>query len=283
LCNRLTGAGPVVIDAMTKGENPPRRMLEAMTQICNQASRQNTRVWVDAEQQVFQNSIDAWTIDLMRKYNRNGRVLVYNTLQAYLKDTPKNIARHLSLAQKEGWGIGIKLVRGAYILIEERGLIHDTIEDTHVAYNNIVQDLLSKKFLGISESEDFPHLQLFLASHNAHSIERGYQTWKDRTQKGLATIELEIGQLQGMADEVSCGLVQMRQQMGHPSSRVSDTRKSLYPRAFKCLCWGSTRECVQFLIRRVVENRGSLERTKVWLAGLKEELWRRINIAVRLK
>lgn len=254
-----------------------------MIEICDQASRQNTRIWVDAEQQVFQNSIDAWTIDLMRKYNRNGRVLVYNTLQAYLKNTPKNITRHLSLAQKEGWGVGIKLVRGAYILIEERSLIHDTIEDTHAAYNNIVQGLLSKKYPDVSESEEFPHLQLFLASHNAHSIQRGYQTWKDRMQRGLPTIKLEIGQLQGMADEVSCGLVQMRQQVTHPGSAMSEIQKEWYPRAFKCLCWGRTRECVQFLVRRVVENRGSLDRTRVWLAGLKRELWRRVTIAARFR
>jgi proline dehydrogenase len=278
----LTGAGPVAIEAMTKGEAPPPVMLAAMTEICDQASKQNTRLWVDAEQQVFQHSIDAWTIDLMRKYNRSGKVLIYNTLQAYLKSAPQNIARHLSLAQKEGWGLGIKLVRGAYIMIEERKLIHDTIEDTHVAYNHIVQNLLSRKFPGVSELEEFPHLQLFLASHNAESVKRGYEIWKERKQTGLPTIRLEIGQLQGMADEVSCGLVQIRQQMAAAGMMMSDAEKEWYPRAFKCLCWGSTRECVQFLVRRVVENRGSLDRTKIWLGGLKREVWRRIMVSLRL-
>jgi proline dehydrogenase len=267
---------------MTKGERPPPAILAAMTEICDQALSQNTRLWVDAEQQVFQRSIDAWTIDLMRKYNRNGKVLVYNTLQAYLKSTPKNIAHHLSLAQNEGWGIGIKLVRGAYIMIEERKLIHDKIEDTHEAYNNIVQNLLCRKFPGVSESKEFPHLQLFLASHNEESVRRGYETWKERMQTGLPTIKLEIGQLQGMADEVSCGLVQIRQRMSTASMTALDVEKEWYPRAFKCLCWGRTRECVQFLVRRVVENRGSLDRTKVWLAGLKRELWRRIKTSIRL-
>lgn len=266
---------------MIKGETPPPAMLAAITEICDQAARQDTRLWVDAEQQVFQHSIDSWTIDLMRKYNRNGKVLVYNTLQAYLKGTPANITRHLSLAQKEGWGVGIKLVRGAYILIEERHLIHDTIEDTHAAYNTIVQNLLSRTFPGISNSEEFPHLQLFLASHNAHSVQKGYETWRDRMREGLPTIKLEIGQLQGMADEVSCGLVQIRQQMDMVGTTASSAGDKWYPRAFKCLCWGRTRECVQFLVRRVVENRGSLDRTKFWLAGLKKELQRRIKAAAR--
>lgn len=267
---------------MIKGESPPPLMLAAMTEICDQASKQNTRLWIDAEQQVFQHAIDNWTIQLMQKYNRNGKVIVYNTLQAYLKGTPKNIARHISLAQKEGWSLGIKLVRGAYIMIEERKLIHDTIEETHAAYNDTVQNLLCQKFPGISEAEKFPHLQLFLASHNSESVKLGYETWKERKLKGLPTIKLEIGQLQGMADEVSCGLVQIRQQITTTGLEISGTEKDCYPRAFKCLCWGSTRECVQFLVRRVVENRGSLDRTKIWLAGLKREFWRRIKASVRV-
>ena len=278
----MTGAGPIAIEAMAKGELPPPVMLAAMTDICDQASKQNTRLWVDAEQQIFQHSIDAWTMNLMRKYNQNGKVLIYNTLQAYLKGTPRNITHHLSLAQKEGWGVGIKLVRGAYIMIEERKLIHDNIEDTHAAYNDIIQHLLSRKFPGVPEAQEFPNLQLFLASHNAESVKRGYEAWRERKLKGLPTIKLEIGQLQGMADEVSCGLVQIRQQMNTAGTAISDAGKEWYPRAFKCLCWGSTRECVQFLVRRVVENRGSLERTKVWLAGLKSEVWRRIKTAVGL-
>jgi proline dehydrogenase len=267
---------------MTGGDPPPPVMLAAMTEICDQASKQNTRLWVDAEQQLFQHSIDMWTIDLMRKYNRDGKVLVYNTLQAYLKGAPENIARHLSLAQREGWGVGIKLVRGAYIMTEDRKLIHDKIEDTHAAYNSIVQNLLCRTFPGVSEAEKFPKLQLFLASHNAESVKRGYETWKERKQKGFPTIKLEIGQLQGMADEVSCVLVQIRQQVDPTGTSTSDAENDCYPRAFKCLCWGSTRECVQFLVRRMAENRGSLDRTKVWLTGLKRELWRRIKTSVRL-
>lgn len=265
---------------MTKGEAPPPLMLSAMEEICDQASKQNTRVWIDAEQQIFQHAIDTWTIGLMRKYNRGGKVIIYNTLQAYLKGTQQNITRQLSLAQREGWGMGIKLVRGAYIAMEQRDRIHDKIEDTHAAYNGIVQDLLSRKFLGVSEAEEFPQLQLFLASHNAESVKRGYETWKARKEKGLPTVKFEVGQLQGMADEVSCGLVQIRQQMTASDNEISDAEKGYYPRAFKCLCWGSTQECVQFLVRRVVENRGSLDRTKVWMAGLKRELWRRIKRSI---
>jgi proline dehydrogenase len=265
---------------MTKREAPPPVLEAAITEICDQASKQGTRLWIDAEQQVFQHAIDTWTIDIMRKYNRGGRVLVYNTLQAYLKSTPLNITRHLQLAQKEDWSLGIKLVRGAYITSVERTLIHDTIEDTHACYNSIVRNLLSRTFPGVSQDVEFPQMQLFLASHNAESVRLGYETWRERNEKGLPTIKLEIGQLQGMADEVSCGLVQMRRGMMAAGDMGSE--KVWYPRAFKCLCWGKTQECIQFLVRRVVENRGSLDRTRFWLDGLKRELWRRTKTSIGL-
>jgi proline dehydrogenase len=269
----LTGAGPAATEALKRGEPAPPLVQEAMTAICDQAAAQGTRLWIDAEQQIFQHTIDTWTISLMRKYNQNGKALVYNTCQAYLKGTPANIARLLKLAQTEGWTLGIKLVRGAYIAIEQRDLIHDTIEDTHAAYNTIVQNLLSCKFPGLNTTDlEFPSMQLFLASHNSESVSKGYETWKDRKAKGLPTVRLEIGQLQGMADEVSCGLVQTRREM-------EENGEEDWPRAFKCLCWGKTQETVQFLVRRVTENRGSLERTREWMGGLKREVWRRVWLA----
>jgi proline dehydrogenase len=83
-----------------------------MVELCERAAMQDTRLWIDAEQQLFQNTINRWTIDFMRKYNRSGKALVYTTMQAYLKSTQINIKKHLELAQREGWVPGIKLVRG---------------------------------------------------------------------------------------------------------------------------------------------------------------------------
>jgi proline dehydrogenase len=277
--SRFTGAGPSVTEALTAGQPPPLTMQDAMTFICDQASKQRTRLWIDAEQQVFQNTIDSWTIGLMKKYNKNGKALVYNTLQAYLKGTPANIERHLALAQAEGWTLGVKLVRGAYIKIETRNLIHDSIQDTHAAYDSIIQRLLTKTFPGPDSQKPYPDVQLMLASHNESSVKKGYETWLSRNVNGLPTIKLELAQLQGMADELSCGLVQTRKEM-ISGEKVS---KEWYPRAFKCLCWGGTQECVQFLIRRAVENSGSLGRTHVWMEGLKKELWRRIKAPARAR
>jgi proline dehydrogenase len=275
--SRFTGAGPMVTEALAMGQPPPPKLWQSILEICDVAAKQDTRVWIDAEQQIFQPTIDAWTIDLMRRYNRNGKAQVYTTFQAYLKSTRTRIAQHLELAKKEDWLLGIKLVRGAYIASEPRHLIHDTNAETDNAYNSIAQDLLSRSFPPtITHVSQFPRVQLFLAGHNAYSVQKAYVIHSSRVLAGLPTIPIEFGQLQGMADEVSCGLLQMCRQEAAIKNPVQ-----VPPKAFKCLAWGSTGECMQFLVRRAVENRGSMDRTGEWAAGLRRELWRRMKAALR--
>jgi len=273
--SRFTGGGSAVIDALTARKPPPPAMQAAMTEICDLASSQNTRIWIDAEQQVFQDTIDSWTRDLMRKYNRNDRAMIYNTFQAYLKRTPENIAYHLRLAQSEGWALGIKLVRGAYIGSERRKLIHDTIDDTHAAYNGIAANLINQSFPGLDQSMPYPVTQLMLAGHNAESVKAGYALQERRVEAEQPTILLEFGQLQGMADEISCELLQL----GKTAREENDNARNstLAPRVYKCLAWGSTQECLAFLLRRAVENRDAVARTNTWVAAFRQELWRRVK------
>lgn len=248
-----------------------------MHEICAAVVKQKSRMWIDAEQQDLQGTIDNWTIDLMRKYNRSETV-VYTTMQAYLKHMEDNIERHLKLAQNEGWILGIKLVRGAYIATEKRQLIHNTIQDTHTAYDRIVENLLRQTYPGIPTDKPYPLVSLFLASHNDESIKKAYEMQKAITVAGQTTIEIGYGQLQGMADEVSCGLLQLCQAV--QPEEADPSQLALAPRAFKCLTYGSTQECLQFLLRRVRENADALGRTEYWLAGFRNELWRRFRSLV---
>ena len=220
----------------------------------------------------------------MRHYNRHGATRVYTTFQAYLKSTPSRIAQHLELAEKEDWILGIKLVRGAYIASEPRHLIHDTKAATDHAYNSIVQNLLTRTFPGIPMNA-FPQVQLMLASHNKDSVQKAYCLHRSRILAGEPTIELEFGQLQGMADEVSCGLLKLCYGEGMDKEVAGKDAKlveAVVPKAYKCLAWGSTQECMQFLVRRAIENRGSMDRTYEWVLGLRKELLRRMRGVVRV-
>jgi aspartate aminotransferase len=84
-------------------------------------------------------------MELMKKYNRDGYASIYNTYQAYLKSTPDTLAKHLAIADEEGFTLGLKLVRGSYMATDERCLIHDTKQQTDDAYNSISQGALRQE------------------------------------------------------------------------------------------------------------------------------------------
>ena len=271
--NRYTGAGKSITDDLLRGNDPPRAFLETMDAIIQKAASQNCRIWIDAEQQVLQPSIDRWTIDLMRKYNRNGEAVLYNTLQAYLKESRKKLEHQLQIAHQEGWTLAIKLVRGAYIQNDIRDRIHDIKAQTDESYDSIVRDLLSGKVNSVSEQE-FPRIKLFLAGHNAASVSKASNLIRDLQEQGRLKTLPEFGQLQGMADQLGCELLQFGEDMA--KTFESSKRPVAIPRVYKCLTWGSVRECMQFLVRRAVENRGATGAVKDGMPALAKELRRRM-------
>ena len=88
-----------------------------------------------------------------------------------------------------------------------------------------------------------------------------------------------FGQLQGMADDVSCELLQQQDRARNVdglSDADAEIQKQAAPRAYKCLAWGSVPECMNFLMRRAVENANAAERVKDGLPDIRAELKRRI-------
>ena len=243
-----------------------------MDAILQKATARNCRIWIDAEQQVLQHSIDRWTIDLMRKYNRNGKAVLYNTLQAYLKASRRKLEHQLQLAHREGWTLAIKLVRGAYIENDIRERIYDTKAQTDESYNGIVRDLLSGNVKGVPQ-QDFPRMQLFLAGHNSTSVSKASDLIRELQEQGQLKTLPEFGQLQGMADQLGCELLQY----GEDTARAyeSSARPVEIPRVYKCLTWGSIQECMQFLVRRAVENHGATGAVRDGMPALARELRRR--------
>lgn len=257
-----------------------------MTAIVERAKQSNTRIFIDAEQQSFQPTINAWTLELMREHNVPANVtengpLIYTTMQAYLKSTRSSIIDHLRLSHEEGWTLGIKLVRGAYISTETRSLIHDTKADTDAAYDEIVKSLLEKTMPipGVPQCE-FPYVGLLIAGHNSNSVQQALAIENSIVASGGNSANCEYGQILGMADEISCQLVQMGQKEA-ANLLPSATEKNFRSRVLKASVWGSTQECMQFLLRRAIENQAAVTRTREWKTGLKTELWRRLTITFR--
>ncbi|CAG8898185.1 unnamed protein product [Penicillium egyptiacum] len=263
---KLTGAGVKVTEAFTAGELPPQQMMDALHEICTKAKDRKVRILVDAESQHFQKGIARVAVELMRKYNRDGYATIYNTYQAYLKSTPATLANHLAVAKEDGFTLGLKLVRGAYMATDERSLIHDTKEDTDNAYNMIAQGALRKNVgeFGDKGSRDFPSVNLFLASHNKESVVAAHELHKHRVMSRLPTVPVRFAQLHGMSDEVSFSLLQMNDGDGTPE-------------VYKCSTWGGMGECLAYLVRRAIENRDAVLRTDSEYRALKKEVFRRVK------
>lgn len=257
----------MVLEAFRTNKPVPAQMIEAMDEITQRVVQRKARILMDAEQQAFQNGIAELTLNLMRKYNRNGEAVVYNTYQAYLKSTPDTIATHLRLASDEGFTLGLKLVRGAYMGSDPRHLIHDNKSDTDTTYDHIVQSVLRRQFRefgGETGTTSFPPTDLFLATHNKRSVVAAHHLHQSRLQERLPTVKVEYGQLMGMADSVSYGMLQLKSNNNVP------------PGVFKCLHWGTMGECLGFLVRRAMENQDAVSRTTAEHQALKAELKRRM-------
>ncbi|KAH7103186.1 FAD-linked oxidoreductase [Auriculariales sp. MPI-PUGE-AT-0066] len=90
-----------------------RELWNDLSVICARAKQRRVRVIVDAEYSWWQPAIDAYTVALSRTFNKD-EPLVYGTYQAYLRRTPAQIRHALKDAKREGYSLGVKLVRGAY-------------------------------------------------------------------------------------------------------------------------------------------------------------------------
>lgn len=231
----------------------------------------------------MQAGINDWTLSYMRKYNtaEPGKAVIYGTYQSYLKAAPSILAGHLHAAREGGFTVGVKLVRGAYLGSDPRHLFHDTKADTDACYDGITEALLRREWSGTlapfapgpgpkSKGENFPGVNLVLASHNAESVRKA-RAILDSGERGT---EVAFAQLQGMADEVSCEILAVKDE--------GSKGEVFKPRAYKYLVWGSTGECMKYLLRRAQENRDAVGRTRSGRDAMRAEVWRRLKGAFGL-
>lgn len=267
---KFTGAGRLAMADLQNRALPSPALARAIDAICARAVSRGVRLLFDAEQAAIQPGIDDWTLSYMRKYNtKPGHAYIYGTYQAYLKSCPATLASHLKAAQEDSFTLGVKLVRGAYLGSDPRHLIHDTKENTDACYDGIAESVLSRQWNDtLAGTTEFPQASLILASHNADSVRKA----REICEYGGAKTEISFAQLMGMADEVSCELLPTSGKRG--LAAVPDRRSV---QAYKYLVWGSTGECMKYLLRRAYENRDAVQRTKAGRDAMWWELVRRFK------
>ncbi|KAL7371848.1 hypothetical protein ABVT39_006087 [Epinephelus coioides] len=225
-----------------------------------EASINKVRVLVDAEYTYMNPALSLVTMAMMKKFNKDG-AWIWNTYQCYLKESRSLLLEALHLSNKEGFCLGVKLVRGAYMdkerkLAEKEGRvdpIHKCWEDTNDSYNGLLNVMLEE----ISKKPE--RFRIIVATHNEESVRRAAERMREL---GIDNDGGSVcfGQLLGMCDHVSLTLA-----------------KEGYA-VYKSVPYGSVDDTLPYLVRRAQENRTVLEGIRKERDLLRKELYRRLSL-----
>ncbi|MGF7072893.1 proline dehydrogenase [Mucilaginibacter sp. 3215] len=124
---KVTGVGRFglleKIDARIKlndtEEEEWRRVQNRVLGICDKAFKNNVPVMIDAEESWIQDTIDLLALTMMTQFNKQ-KPIVYNTYQMYRHDKLASMLNDHTIAQSEGFILGAKIVRGAYMEKERK-------------------------------------------------------------------------------------------------------------------------------------------------------------------
>jgi hypothetical protein len=279
---KWSGMGSAAMRRMKEELPPTPAMEEAMHAVCHAAQEKSIALLPAAEENWNLKGYHSWTLGLQKVFNANNaeRCVVYNTYQAYLRSARTTLAEHLDLAGKEKFTLGVKLVRGAYLGSEqERKIIWPTIEDTHYSYDQILTALVESKYNDFLQPVDakvsaLPSINVVLATHNAASVALAQKLRKAQRDRGEELTTLAFAQLQGMADEVSCGLLAAGRAT---ESEKSSSQSKVDERVLKLTVWGTMTECLNYLLRRAAENKDAANRTSDTRKAMGREIWRRMR------
>lgn len=234
--------------------------LSRLHRVAQHARAKCVRLLVDAEYTFINPALSLLVAALAVRWNspEEGGPWVWNTYQAYLKDTHQRLEQDAEAAHKAGLAFGVKLVRGAY-LDKERSMTQlqgkedctqPDYEATSRSYSRCLELMLR------CVSNHGPPCHLMVASHNEESVR---QATKRMWELGIPLDgPVCFGQLLGMCDHVSLAL-------GQAGYMV-----------YKSIPYGCLEEVIPYLIRRAQENRSVLQGARREQALLSQELWRRL-------
>jgi len=221
--------------------------------VCSEAHTKNVPLLIDAEESWMQDAADTLVTRMMQKYNKE-KAIVFNTLQMYRWDRLDYLKNLHQQANSEGFYIGMKIVRGAYmekenLRAEEKGYptpICESKEVTDKNYDAAIHYMI----------ENIDRMSIFAGTHNELS---SYKLMEFMQKRNIDKKDQRIwfGQLYGMSDNISYNLA-----------------ANGYNNA-KYLPFGPVRDVMPYLIRRAEENTSVAGQTSRELKLIKAERDRR--------
>jgi proline dehydrogenase len=230
-----------------------QRVRERMYAICDVAQEKGVGILIDAEETWIQDPIDRLAIELMGVYNKE-KVIVYNTYQLYRHDRLSFLQLSHRIAKEQGFLLGAKLVRGAY-MEKERARAQQMGYPSPIHIDKAATD---KDFDAAAKYciENVDAISLLLASHNEQS---NIQIAGEMARLNLTNDfkNVHFSQLYGMGDHITFNMAAM----GYNVS--------------KYLPFGPISEVIPYLMRRAEENSSVNGQTNKELVMIKRELARR--------
>ncbi|MFZ4680265.1 MAG: proline dehydrogenase family protein [Flavobacterium sp.] len=229
------------------------RVVARFDLICKTAHDKDVSLLIDGEESWMQDTADELVTDMMRKYNKK-KAIVFNTLQLYRWDRIYYLKKIHEQAKAEGFFIGMKIVRGAYMekennRAEEMGYptpICESKEATDINYDTTMTYMM----------DNLDVMSIFAGTHNESST---YKMIEMMESRGISKNDNRIwfGQLYGMSDNISYNLAKYGFNVA------------------KYLPFGPVRDVMPYLIRRAEENTSVAGQTSRELNLLKTERQRR--------
>ena len=256
-----TGFGRIKIyQKITEGEKLDtheevewKRIKERYDIVSKAAFEAGIPLLIDAEETWMQTAADGIIEEMMVKYNKE-KVIVFGTLQLYRWDRLDYLKKLHERSRKEGFKIGMKLVRGAYMEKERERADEYGYKDPICANKDTTDKMYNDVLIYMIKNIDT--MSVFSGSHNEES---SYLLMDLIKKYNLAKNDKRIwfGQLFGMSDHISYNLA-----------------KEGYNVA-KYLPFGPVRDVMPYLIRRAEENTSVAGQTNRELELLKRERERR--------
>lgn len=243
-------------ETLSDGEKDAFERIRNRYDVLSQAAYDNdVRLLIDAEDSWYQNTIDDLLYELMEKYNKK-RAIVFNTYQMYRWESLDNIKKAHQMANEQGFVLGAKLVRGAYMEVEreraeEKGYPDPICVDKE-ATDKCYDDGLKYCV------ENIDNIELFNGTHNEQS---NFYLANLMARAGLDRNDSRIFfvQLYGMSDNVSFVLADAGYNVA------------------KYLPYGPIKHVMPYLIRRASENTSVGGQSSRELVMLSQEMRRRKN------
>jgi proline dehydrogenase len=229
------------------------RVVARYEAVCKLGKEKDVEILIDAEESWMQDAVDELVTTMMRKYNTKSTI-VYNTLQMYRHDRLDFLKQQFTLARNEGFFLGYKIVRGAY-MEKENERAREKSYPTPICSSKQATDTnfnSGAKFI----LDNLDTISLFAGTHNEES---SYLIMEMMAEKGISKDDNRVwfGQLFGMSDNISFNLA-------HYAYNVA-----------KYVPFGPVKDVMPYLIRRAEENTSVAGQTGRELTLIKKEKERR--------